>query len=100
MITRGIKRFTVYTLHLKIEKEKSTLSLVKDGVVAGASHWDEGRDMGKRLFQGIDTLLKENNLQPEQIEEFMIDSAMPENYTSMRIAETVQKVYTFAVKNK
>lgn len=86
-----------YIFQLKIEKEKSELSLLKDDLVLGKKEWEEGRDMGKRLFAGIADLLKENDVHALEISDFIIDSEMPENYTSMRIAETVKKVYTFAV---
>lgn len=87
----------VYTFHLKIEKEKSHLSLMQDGDVMMSKEWPEGRDMGRRLFAAIAELLEENNLSPEQVTDFIVDSEMPDNYTSMRIAETVKKVYTFGV---
>lgn len=86
-----------YIFHLKIEKEKSELSLLKDDLVLGKKEWEEGRDMGKRLFVGIADLLKENDVRAEDVSDFIIDSEMPENYTSMRIAETVKRVYTFGV---
>lgn len=87
----------LYTFHLKIEKEKSKLSLLEDGEEKGAREWQEGRDMGRRLFEGIAGLLKENNLKPKEVSDFVVDSEMPEGYTSMRIAETVKRVYTFGV---
>jgi len=89
-----------YTFHLKIEKEKSKLSLLENGKEKASCEWPEGRDMGRRLFEGMAGLLKENNLQPQDVNDFVVDSEMPEGYTSMRIAETVKKVYAFAVKTK
>ncbi len=86
-----------HTFMLKIEKEKSRLSLLEDGAVKAAKEWLEGRDMGRRLFQAIAELLEENHLKPEQVSGFAVDSEMPDNYTSMRIAETVKKVYAFGV---
>ena len=87
----------IYTLHLKIEKEKSRLSLLEDGKEVAGKEWQEGRDMGRRLFEGIVSLLKENNLKPTDVSDFVVNGDMPEGYTSMRIAETVRKVYTFGV---
>ena len=48
----------------------------------------------------MEELLKENDLKPIDVSDFVVDSEMPEGYTSMRIAETVKKVYAFAVKTK
>jgi len=90
----------MYTFHLKIEKEKSELSLLRDDVIVGKRGWEEGRDMGRRLFESIAGLLSDNKLQADEVSNFIIDSEIPENYTSMRIAETVKKVYTFSVTSK
>jgi len=86
-----------YTFHLKIEKEKSALSLIQEGSVVMSEEWLEGRDMGRKLFTAIATLLEKNNLQPEQVSNFVVEGELPEGSTSMRIAETVKKVYTFGV---
>ncbi|MDP3957792.1 MAG: hypothetical protein Q8Q10_04835 [bacterium] len=90
----------MYIFKLVITKEQSKLTLLKDEQVLAEKKWQEGRDMGRRLFEGIAGLLKENNLQPQEVSDFVVDSDMPEGYTSMRIAETVRKVYEFAVKRK
>lgn len=89
-----------YFFELKMMKERSTLVLKCDEKILGKKEWEEGRDMGRRLFEGIAELLKENNLEPKQISDMVIDSEIPENYTSMRIAETVKKVYTFGVTSQ
>lgn len=87
----------MYTFKLTITKDRSTLALLKDGKILAEKKWNEGRDMGRRLFEGIAELLKENNLKPQEVGDFVVDSDMPEGFTSMRIAETVKRVYTFGV---
>lgn len=89
-----------YIFRLKVGKETSSLDLVKDSVVVESRDWGESRDMGQRLFVSIAELLTKHGLKPEEVGEFEIDSDVPDNYTSMRIAETVRKVYAFAVRNK
>lgn len=90
----------MFTFKLMIAKDQSKLSLLEDGKEKTSREWQEGRDMGRRLFEGIVGLLKENNLKAEEVSDFVVDSEMPEGYTSMRIAETVKRVYEFAVKTK
>lgn len=90
----------MYTFKLTITKDQSKLLLLEDGKKKASREWQEGRDMGRRLFEGIAGLLKENNLKAEEVSDFVVDSDMPEGFTSMRIAETVKKVYAFAVKSK
>ena len=97
----GILFYTMhYTFELTITKECSTLRLQKDRETVQEVTWPESRDMGRKLFEAIDTLLKKEGLKPEEVGGFEIDSNMPEIYTSMRIAETVKRVYAFGVKVK
>jgi hypothetical protein len=86
----------IFTLHLK--KDSSTLTLSQDGVVRGERSWPEARDMGRRLFESLAELLKGHDLKPEMVEDFVVESELPEIYTSARIAETVKRVYTFGVR--
>lgn len=90
----------LYIFKLIITKDRSTLALLKDGETFAEKSWNEGRDMGRRLFEGMEGLFEENNLKPIDVSDFVVDSEIPENYTSMRIAETVRKVYQFAIKTK
>lgn len=84
-----------YAFKLFIAKEKSKLSLYDGEREVAVKEWPEERDMGRKLFEAIAELLAKNTLRPEQVNDFQIVSAMPENYTSMRIAETVKRVYAF-----
>jgi tRNA A37 threonylcarbamoyladenosine modification protein TsaB len=86
-----------YIFNLHIEKEKSRLALLDDGKEVASKEWNEGRDMGRRLFSAIDELLAEQGIGPEDVADFEIDSDIPDGYMSMRIAETVKKTYTFGV---
>lgn len=85
----------MHTFKLCIEKEKSRLSLLNENKEIAVKEWPEDRDMGRSLFRAIAELLEDNGLKPEQVSEFVVDSEMPDNYTSARIAETVKKVYAF-----
>lgn len=85
---------------LQITKEASTLSLLKEGEVVDTRSWPEDRDMGRRLFESIKELLEKNNLKARDIADFVLESEIPDMFTSMRIAETVKKVYTFGVQSK
>lgn len=89
-----------YIFRLQLEKDKSKLVLLKDDVEVAVRSWPEARDMGTRLFEAIKDLLKEQGLRPETVEDFVVESDLPDVYTSTRIAETVKKVYTFGVRRK
>lgn len=86
-----------YTFALHLQKELSKLILLQDGKKKSERTWPEARDMGTQLFRNIAEVLKEQNLKPEAISDFVVESDLPDVYTSSRIAETVKKVYSFGV---
>ncbi len=89
-----------YVFELTVGKEKSKLSLFHESKEVASKEWPESRDMGKKLFEAIDEVLREQGLKAEDITDFQVMSDLPEFSTSRRIAETVQKVYTFGVSLK
>lgn len=89
-----------YIFRLELKKESSKLFLLQDEAVIGERSWPEARDMGVKLFEALADMLKEQGLKPEAVEDFVVESDLPDVYTSTRIAETVKKVYTFGVRHK
>lgn len=86
------------TFVLKVEKEKSRLALLEDGAETVSREWAEGRDMGRQLFESIDAILKERNLEPTDVSDFTVETDIPDTFTSVKIAQTVAETYRFAVK--
>lgn len=85
----------LYTFKLSIKKEQSRLTLLDDGKEVAFKEWPEERDMGRRLFETIAELLRENGLRSEQVSDFAVDALIADHFTSTRIAETVKRVYAF-----
>ncbi len=90
--------FMCYIFSLKIEKELSRLALSRDGVEVAAREWPEERGSGRAILTAIDEILTEMNMTPQMVDNFSIDSSLPETYTSYRIAKTISVVYGFAVQ--
>jgi len=88
----------MHTFHLKVEKEKSRLALLEDDGEVAAREWEEGRDMGRRLFESIDGILQERGLEPTDVSDFIVETDVSDNFTSVKIAETVARTYRFAAK--
>ena len=88
----------MYSLRLQVEKDKSRLALYQNGVERAAREWEESRDMGRRVFESIEEVMKEASIVPENIASFQVISELPDSSTSRRIAETVARVYTFGVE--
>lgn len=84
---------------LIVEKEKSRLVLVEDGGKIAVREWEEGRDMRRRLFESIDDILKERKLVPTDVSDFIVETDVSDNFTSVKIAETVAETYRFAAKD-
>lgn len=83
---------------LKVEKERSRLALLEDGTEVVSREWAEGRDMGRQLFESIDAILAGQGLAPTDVSDFTVETDVSDNFTSVKIAETVAKTYRFAAK--
>lgn len=88
-----------YKFLLKIEKESSRLELFQNEVVVANRSWPEERGSGKAILSAIDEILTEMNITPQMVDNFIIDSSLPETYTSYRIAKTIAVTYGFAIKD-
>lgn len=89
----------MYSFLLILTKTDAWLRLMRDGEIVAEKSWAESRDLGRQLFQGIEALLSENDLNPEDVTDFRLETDVSENFTSVKIAETVAKVYTWAVSD-
>lgn len=87
-----------YAFELRVEKEKSRLSLKEGGREVLSREWAEGRDMGRQLFESIDAILKERGLDPRDVGDFEVETDVSDAFTSVKIAQTVAETYRFAVK--
>ena len=89
-----------YTLKLTVNQDTSVLRLMKDDSVIEERSWQEERDMGKQLLGALEDIFTKSGVDKREVGEFVIDGDAKENFTSRRIAETVQKVYTFAINQE
>lgn len=85
---------------LKVEKEKSRLALLEDGTEVIVKEWSEGRDMGRQLFESVDAILKERGLQPTDVSDFTVETEVSDNFTSVKIAQTVAETYRFSARKE
>lgn len=87
----------MYSFLLNLTKTDARLVLLKDGEPVAEKTWAESRDLGRQLFEGIDALLSENDLNSQDVTNFRLETEVSDNFTSVKIAETVAKVYAWAV---
>lgn len=88
----------MFTFLLNVEKDHSDLTLLQNGTEIAKKTWPEVRDMGRQLFEAVHALLTENGLKPEEIGDFQLETRVSDNFTSVKIAQTVAAVYTWGVK--
>ncbi len=88
----------MHTFKLTVFKDHSELLLLKEGARVASKSWPESRDMGRQLFEAIQSLLAENGLKPAQIKDFTLETSLSDNSTSVKIAQTVQKTFLFTIK--
>ena len=62
--------------------------------------WPETRGSGGAILSAIDDILTEMKMTPNMVDNFSIDSSLPETYTSYRIAKTIMVTYGFAIKTE
>ena len=87
-----------YSFRLEIGREGSRLSLLEGDKRVSSREWPEARDMGHQLFEAIDALSKESDLEPARVSLFVIETDIPESFTSVRIAESVAKAWEYGAR--
>ncbi|TXH02051.1 MAG: hypothetical protein E6P95_00655 [Candidatus Moraniibacteriota bacterium] len=87
----------MYSFLLTLTKTDAQLELREGDRVIAEKSWQEAKDMGRQLFEAIQSLLQENGLGPIDVDKFELKTAVSDNFTSVKIAETVMKVYNWSV---
>lgn len=73
----------MYSFLLTLTKADAKLELLKEGEVVARKEWQESRDMGRQLFEAIQSLLGENHLQPADVADFRLDTEVSDNFTPL-----------------
>lgn len=87
----------MYSLFLTLTKTDARLALLQEGKEVATKTWSESRDMGRQLFEAIQGLLQAHGLQPADIADFRLETGVSDNFTSVKIAQTVAQVYNWSV---
>lgn len=87
-----------HSFKLHIGEKRSRLTLLGDGQERVSREWEESRDMGRRLFEAIEEILEEAEIEPVDVQSFDVETDMSDNFTSVKIAQTVAATYEFGVE--
>ncbi len=89
-----------YSFNLHIGKESSRLVLLRDGEESVSREWPEARDMGRQLFEAIDGILAKADLAPTDVVSFGVATDVSDNFTSVKIAQTVARAWEFGTAER
>lgn len=85
---------------MAVHKESITLTLRQDDEVVGERKLESAYALAEDLLPSVDALLEEKGLKPEDIEDFTVESTLPEGYSARRIAETTASMFLSGVRKK
>lgn len=85
-----------HLFRLHIGKERLRLVLLGGGEEIATREWEESRDMGRRLFEAIESVLEETGIGSRAVTGFDVVTDISESFTSVRIGESVAKAWIFA----
>lgn len=85
-------------MQLQLEvKEKNIKLVLLDGEKSlDEESWVDENNLLERFFPIFDDMLVRNHMTVEDIDEFVLDTKIPDGYTTARIAETIIKTLQFA----
>lgn len=85
-------------IKLFIQAKNVTLSLFDENKIFSERKWVDENNLLEKFFPALEEILLENNLDIENIEDFILETDIPEGYTTERIARTIIQTFNFALK--
>jgi len=80
-------------------KEKEVTLVIQDGEeLIDEIGWIDENDLLEKFFPGIDGMLASNNIDIDDVDDFVFKTDIPTGYTTARIARTIIKTLNFAHK--
>ena len=83
-------------LRIEIKGRMTSLVLEKiKGEEIDRVGWNEENNLSRVILSEIDSLLLKNNIAVDDIKEVLVDSDIPDKFTTARIAKAVANVFNF-----
>jgi len=85
-------------MQLQLElKEKEVRLVLSDGEKSSDEEkWIDQNNLLEKFFLICDEMLSRNNVDIESVDNFVLETNIPEGYTTARIAQTIIKTLRFA----
>lgn len=86
-------------IQLLLLKEKDVTLVLLDGEkILDEEKWVDENNLLEKFFPIIDEMLKRNNMNIGDVDDFVLKANIPKGYTTARIARTIVKTFNFAQK--
>lgn len=83
-------------LKLFIKAKEVTLSLLNEEKILSEKKWQDENNLLEKFFPAIEEILKKNDLDISNLQDFVLETDVPEGYTTERIARTIIQTLKFA----
>jgi tRNA A37 threonylcarbamoyladenosine modification protein TsaB len=83
-------------MKLSLNEKEVSLVLQDDNKIIDKKQWTDENNLLEKFFPILEEMLVHNDLTIESIDEFILDTNLPEGYTTARIAQTIIKTLKFA----
>lgn len=81
-------------------KEKNvTLVLMRSDSVVSEKSWVDENNLLEIFFPMLDEMLKGEKINITDVDDFLLETEIPQGYTTARIARTIVKTLNFACKS-
>ena len=83
-------------LQLELKEKEVRLVLLDGEKSLDEEKWIDQNNLLEKFFPICDEMLSRNNVDIESVDNFVLETNIPEGYTTARIAQTIIKTLQFA----
>ena len=85
-------------IQLSLKEKNVTLVLLNGDKKVDEESWVDENNLLEKFFPIIDAMFEKNNCTINDVDDFILDTNIPEGYTTARIAQTIIQTFNFAQK--
>ncbi len=79
-----------------VEETATEVVLFFDEEEVGRAHIEPNRELLEKLLPAIDGLLSKHGISSHDVADIHVESALPDGYSSRRVAETVANIWKWS----
>ena len=83
-------------LQLELKEKNVSLVLLDEEKLIDQEKWIDENNLLEKFFPICDEMLKRNNVNIKRVDDFVLETNIPDGYTTARIAQTIIETLKFA----